>query len=146
MTFLYLLPPSLKSHGFGCIWAHEICSGDNEERAIVVVSMNEIAYVVQAWLPLLVRQQVDAPQYRKGYIASSVLFFLLIPTALYLRCLHYRERRRATEHMAWSRSVLYSKHRVLQLSCIGKWLCFPQNPKQCAALHYHHRNVNATLW
>src|SRR5436305_2161 len=34
-------------------WAHEICASDNEERAIVVGSMNEMAYVLQAWLPLI---------------------------------------------------------------------------------------------
>lgn len=47
-------------------WAHELCSEDNEERAIVVATMNEMAYVLQAWLPLIVWQQVDAPEYRKG--------------------------------------------------------------------------------
>lgn len=49
-------------------WAHEICSDDTEERALVTGTMNEMAYDIQTWLPLLVWQQVDAPQYRKGYI------------------------------------------------------------------------------
>ncbi|EOO00250.1 putative pantothenate transporter protein [Phaeoacremonium minimum UCRPA7] len=44
-------------------WAHEICTADNEERAIVTATMNEMAYVLQAWLPLIVWQQVDAPRY-----------------------------------------------------------------------------------
>ena len=46
-----------------CRWAHEICSDDNEERAIVTGSMNQMAYVVQIWLPLLIWQQIDAPMY-----------------------------------------------------------------------------------
>lgn len=29
-------------------WANEICSADNEERALVVALMNDFAYVVQA--------------------------------------------------------------------------------------------------
>jgi ACS family pantothenate transporter-like MFS transporter len=53
--------------------------------------MNEIAYVLQAWLPLIVWQQVDAPEYRKGFITVSCLSFMLIVTALTIRVLHTRE-------------------------------------------------------
>ena len=77
--------------GLCMAWAHEICSGDNEERALVVGSMNEMAYVLQAWLPLIVWQQVEAPEYRKGYITVSCLSFMLIVTALVIRVLHARE-------------------------------------------------------
>ncbi|THC96269.1 hypothetical protein EYZ11_004262 [Aspergillus tanneri] len=82
--------------GFGlsglCMaWAHEICSEDNEERALVVGSMNEMAYVFQAWLPQVVWQQVDAPQYRKGFIAVSVISTLMIAAAIATRELQYRE-------------------------------------------------------
>ncbi|KAI1767706.1 MFS general substrate transporter [Hypoxylon sp. FL1150] len=54
--------------GLTFAWAHEICSDDNEERALVVATMNEMAYVVQSWLPLIIWQQVDGPQYHKGFI------------------------------------------------------------------------------
>ncbi|KAL5380619.1 hypothetical protein DPSP01_007683 [Paraphaeosphaeria sporulosa] len=77
--------------GLCMAWAHEICTHDNEERAIVIASMNEVAYVLQAWLPLIVWQQVDAPEYRKGYITVSCLSFMLIVTALTIRVLHARE-------------------------------------------------------
>lgn len=72
-------------------WAHEICTHDNEERAIVIGTMNEMAYVLQAWLPLIVWQQVEAPEYRKGYITVSCLSFMMIVTALVIRVLHARE-------------------------------------------------------
>jgi ACS family pantothenate transporter-like MFS transporter len=72
-------------------WAHEICTHDNEERAIVVAAMNEMAYVLQAWLPLLVWRQVEAPQYRKGFITVAFLSAALIATALSIRLLHARE-------------------------------------------------------
>jgi ACS family pantothenate transporter-like MFS transporter len=80
-------------------WAHEICTYDNEERAIVVAAMNEMAYVLQAWLPLLVWRQVEAPQYRKGFITVTFLSALLIATALTIRLLHAREmaQRRASK-------------------------------------------------
>ncbi|KAL4894896.1 pantothenate transporter [Aspergillus ambiguus] len=82
--------------GFGlsglCMaWAHEICSNDNEERALVVGTMNEMAYVFQAWLPLVVWQQVDAPRYNKGFIAVTIMSVLLIVTTLTIRALQQKE-------------------------------------------------------
>ncbi|KAL0258621.1 hypothetical protein SLS55_006118 [Diplodia seriata] len=74
-------------------WAHEICAGDNEERAIVIGSMNQMAYVIQAWLPLIVWRQTDAPQYRKGFITVAVIGGpLLICSALATLVLHNREK------------------------------------------------------
>lgn len=72
-------------------WAHEICASDNEERAIVTAAMNEMAYVVQAWLPLLVWQQVDAPRYHKGFVTVACLSVCIIVTAFGTRWLHKRE-------------------------------------------------------
>ncbi|KAF2015865.1 pantothenate transporter [Aaosphaeria arxii CBS 175.79] len=77
--------------GLCMAWAHEICTRDNEERAIVIGSMNEMAYVLQAWLPLIVWQQVEAPQYRKGFITITFLSAALIVTAFTIRTLHTRE-------------------------------------------------------
>ena len=75
-------------------WAHEICSEDNEERSLVIGSMNEMAYVFQAWLPLVVRQQVDGPEYRKGFITVTVLSVILIISTFVVRFLHNREKLR----------------------------------------------------
>lgn len=74
-------------------WCHEICADDNEERALVAATMNEMAYVFQAWLPLVVWQQVEAPEYRKGFITVSCISTVLIITALLLRSLHQRQIR-----------------------------------------------------
>jgi hypothetical protein len=77
----------------GChSWAHEICSDDNEERSLVIGSMNEMAYVFQAWLPLIVWQQVDAPKYQKGYITVTILSILLIVFTFIIRFLHQKEK------------------------------------------------------
>lgn len=83
--------------GLCMAWAHEICSGDNEERAIVIASMNEMAYVLQAWLPLLVWQQVDAPQYRKGFITITALSIALIIVGIGTKILHEKQRRRSVD-------------------------------------------------
>ena len=79
--------------GLCMAWAHEICSDDNEERAIVIASMNEMAYVMQAWLPLVVWQQVEAPEYRKGFITTTFLSAGMIATAFIIRKLWKREQR-----------------------------------------------------
>ncbi|CEN60857.1 hypothetical protein ASPCAL07529 [Aspergillus calidoustus] len=54
-------------------WAQEICSDDNEERALVVATMNTMSHVFQAWLPQIVWQQVDAPKYRSGFICCAAM-------------------------------------------------------------------------
>ncbi|KAH8695134.1 pantothenate transporter [Talaromyces proteolyticus] len=74
-------------------WAHEICSDDNEERALTIGTMNEMAYVFQAWLPLIVWQQVDAPRYHKGFITSIVMSSILLVSTFVVRDLHHREDR-----------------------------------------------------
>ncbi|KAE8162968.1 pantothenate transporter [Aspergillus tamarii] len=72
-------------------WMHEICAEDNEERALVAGSMNEIANMVQAWLPLLIWQQVEAPEYPKGYPASIGIAVAMLATAMAIRHLQRRE-------------------------------------------------------
>lgn len=60
----------------------------------MIASMNEMAYVVQAWLPLIVWQQVDAPQYQKGFITVSCLSVVLIISTFAVRFLWKREKLR----------------------------------------------------
>jgi MFS transporter, ACS family, pantothenate transporter len=79
--------------GLTFAWAHEICSDDNEERALVTGAMNEMAYVFQAWLPLIIWQQVEAPRYPKGYPTMIALSVALIAIAFVIRHLHQREER-----------------------------------------------------
>lgn len=75
-------------------WANEICSDDSEERAITVAAMNEIAYIFQIWLPLIVWRQTDAPRYYIGYVTSAVISVFLIIAAFVVRMLHKRELKR----------------------------------------------------
>ncbi|KAF5489585.1 Pantothenate transporter liz1 [Colletotrichum siamense] len=79
--------------GLTFAWAHEICSDDNEERALVTGAMNQMAYVFQAWLPLVIWQQVEAPAYPKGYPSMVALSIVLIGIAFVIRFLHKREIR-----------------------------------------------------
>ncbi|QIW98660.1 hypothetical protein AMS68_004178 [Peltaster fructicola] len=73
-------------------WAHEICADDTEERAFVTGTMNEMAYVFQAWLPLLIWKQTDAPRYFKGTLTMVPFNLGMMITALTIRHLHRREQ------------------------------------------------------
>ncbi|CAK7226534.1 hypothetical protein SCUCBS95973_006232 [Sporothrix curviconia] len=77
--------------GLTFAWAHEICKEDNEERALVTGAMNEMAYVFQAWLPLLIWQTEDAPKYHKGTTTMIFVAAALIATSFVIRFLHRRE-------------------------------------------------------
>jgi MFS transporter, ACS family, pantothenate transporter len=53
--------------------------------------MNDSAYIVGVWLVLIIWQQVDAPQYRKGFITASVFSAGAIVLVLVVRTLAKRE-------------------------------------------------------
>lgn len=67
--------------------------------------MNEMAYVLQAWLPLIVWQQIDAPQYQKGFITVTVLSLILIITAFVVRELDCKERARSENEYVMLRAA-----------------------------------------
>ncbi|KAK5996396.1 Pantothenate transporter liz1 [Cladobotryum mycophilum] len=79
--------------GLTFAWAHEICAGDNEERALVTGAMNQMAYVIQAWLPLIIWQQVEAPRYPKGYPTMIGMAVGMVGTALLIKYITIREGR-----------------------------------------------------
>ncbi|KAI0265164.1 MFS general substrate transporter [Gloeopeniophorella convolvens] len=50
-------------------WANQICADDQQERALVLASMNMWNNVVNAWWPLVFYPATDAPRFHKGMIA-----------------------------------------------------------------------------
>lgn len=94
-SYHLLLPPSLESNAN--IPPSEICSADAEERAIVLGIMNAFGYAVNAWLPYLVFPAVDAPEFHKGFIFSSVMFVAQAAITWAVWWMHRRElRQKAT--------------------------------------------------
>ncbi|KAK0702408.1 major facilitator superfamily domain-containing protein [Lasiosphaeris hirsuta] len=77
--------------GMSYAWAHEITSADSEERALVTAAMNQMASVVQAWLPLLVWRVTEAPRYFKGFVTMTVLWVFVIVIVFVIRHLQKRE-------------------------------------------------------
>lgn len=77
-------------------WAHDICSDDNEERALVIGTMNEMAYVVQAWLPNIIWLETDAPAFHKGFVTMVFIAAALIVTTFVVRHLAKRDKAMGT--------------------------------------------------
>lgn len=69
--------------------------------------MNEMAYVLQAWLPLIVWQQVDAPEYRKGFITVTFLSVALIGVGIATKKLHRRQIARCVRLLQIKLSCLF---------------------------------------
>ncbi|KAF5569534.1 transporter [Fusarium phyllophilum] len=84
-------------HGAGPLilsWINEICSADTEKRALIVAIANDLAYVVQAVVPMFMWRTTDFPAARKGYTYSTILQVLLILETAFIQLLLWRDRRK----------------------------------------------------
>ncbi|KAM5539259.1 hypothetical protein V8D89_007132 [Ganoderma adspersum] len=75
-------------------WANELTGNDNEKRAFVVASCNMFAYVVQAWLPILIFPQVEQPRVFKGNVTTAGINFGMMCFAMLTLYLSKRDQRR----------------------------------------------------
>jgi hypothetical protein len=71
-------------------WANELCAGDNEERAIVISSMNGFQYAVAAWLPIVIFPQTMAPTFRYGFPGTFGLVIAALVAIVAIQMLHAR--------------------------------------------------------
>lgn len=74
-------------------WANEVCADDNEQRALVIGSMNGFQYAVAAWLPILTFPQLESPTFRKGFPTSFGLVIAAILCVLVIQLFVVREQR-----------------------------------------------------
>ncbi|KUJ16369.1 pantothenate transporter liz1 [Mollisia scopiformis] len=77
-------------------WANEVCAGDNEERALVISSMNGMQYAVAAWLPIVIFPQTEAPTFRRGFPATFGFVIAALIVIVIIQLLALRERRQKT--------------------------------------------------
>ncbi|KAI8160170.1 hypothetical protein K4K49_003220 [Colletotrichum sp. SAR 10_70] len=78
-------------------WANEVCAGDNEERALVISSMNGMQYAVDAWLPIVIFPQTMAPSFRRGFPATFGFIIAAIIAVISIRLLLLREQKKNPE-------------------------------------------------
>ncbi|KAH9885787.1 MFS general substrate transporter [Cubamyces lactineus] len=76
-------------------WANELSGHDNEKRSFIVASCNMFAYVVQAWLPIVIFPQVEQPRVFKGNVATACINFSMMVFAMATYLLSRRDERRA---------------------------------------------------
>jgi ACS family pantothenate transporter-like MFS transporter len=57
----------------------------------VVASSNLLAGAVQAWLSLIIWQQVDAPRYHKGFVTLPFITAAFMVTALVIRAFYEKK-------------------------------------------------------
>ena len=75
-------------------WANEVCAGNNEERAIVISSMNGFQYAVAAWLPIVIFPQTMAPTFRYGFPGTFGLVIAALIAVVGIQLLHLRSQRK----------------------------------------------------
>ncbi|KAI0952598.1 hypothetical protein AcV7_008346 [Taiwanofungus camphoratus] len=62
----YLAGASYSGQATTFAWANQICADDDQERAVVLASMNMWNNVINAWWPLVFYPATDAPKFKKG--------------------------------------------------------------------------------
>ena len=70
----------------------DLTAHDLQLRAITTGFMNSFDFVWVSWWPLVFYPVTDAPNYRKGYIASLVTGCLTIPVIIAIALLERRGR------------------------------------------------------
>ncbi|KAF9074172.1 major facilitator superfamily domain-containing protein, partial [Rhodocollybia butyracea] len=94
----YMIPITGGLSGIILAWANELTGYDSEKRAFVVASCNMWAYVMQAWLPIVIFPQEEQPRrvrVLKGNIATACINFSMMLFALITYVLQRRDERRA---------------------------------------------------
>ncbi|KAL4265575.1 MFS transporter superfamily protein [Pleurotus pulmonarius] len=88
----YLAGASYAGQATTFAWANQICADDDQERGVVLASMNMWNNVINAWWPLVFYPATDAPRFTKGmYAMIGVAVATLAATAL-VWALERRER------------------------------------------------------
>ncbi|KAF7318451.1 MFS general substrate transporter [Mycena chlorophos] len=96
LAYFWLIMLGAASGALSLNWVSEICSDDNELRAITVALSNDLAYVVTAVAPNFVWKTTSFPRALEGYhwsIGMQILSCALLWTFLILRLL-WRDRQK----------------------------------------------------
>ncbi|KAH9482822.1 Pantothenate transporter FEN2 [Psilocybe cubensis] len=75
-------------------WANQICADDDQERAVVLASMNMWNNAVNAWWSIVFYPATDAPKFRKGMIAMICVALATLGITWLVYALERREWRR----------------------------------------------------
>ncbi|KAJ6783206.1 hypothetical protein PWT90_01246 [Aphanocladium album] len=88
----YLLGTTYAPQALWYSWMADVTAHDVQLRAITTGWMNSFDFAFVTWWPLIFFPVTDAPDYRKGYIASLVAGAAVIPFILLIAHLERRDR------------------------------------------------------
>ncbi|KAF9815561.1 hypothetical protein IEO21_04561 [Rhodonia placenta] len=89
----YLAGASYTGQATTFTWANQICADDDQERAIVLASMNMWNNAVNAWWPLIFYPATDAPKFRKGMWAMIGTGVATLMVTFFVWYMEQREKR-----------------------------------------------------
>uniref|UniRef100_A0A8H8CL24 MFS general substrate transporter n=1 Tax=Psilocybe cubensis TaxID=181762 RepID=A0A8H8CL24_PSICU len=90
----YLAGASYAGQATTFAWANQICADDDQERAVVLASMNMWNNAVNAWWSIVFYPATDAPKFRKGMIAMICVALATLGITWLVYALERREWRR----------------------------------------------------
>ncbi|KAK1710689.1 major facilitator superfamily transporter [Colletotrichum lupini] len=89
----YLMGTTYAPQALWYSWMADLTAHDLQLRAITTGFMNSFDFAFVTWWPLIFYPVTDAPNYRKGYIASLVTGALTVPVILLIAYLERRGRK-----------------------------------------------------
>lgn len=89
----YLLGTTFAPQALWYSWMADVTAHDLQLRAITTGFMNSFDFAFVTWWPLIFYPVTDAPDFEKGYIASLVTGFLVIPLIGVIATLEKRDRK-----------------------------------------------------
>lgn len=92
----YLLGTTYAPQALWYSWMADLTGHDLQLRAITTGFMNSFDFAFVTWWPLIFYPVTDAPNYRKGYVASLATGVLTIPVILLIARLEAHGRRKGT--------------------------------------------------
>ncbi|TVY13215.1 Pantothenate transporter liz1 [Lachnellula arida] len=92
----YLLGTTYAPQALWYSWMADVTAHDFQLRAITTGFMNSFDFAFTTWWPLIFYPVTDAPNYRKGYVASLVTGSLILPLVFAIAYLEKRGLRNGT--------------------------------------------------
>ncbi|KAF7305086.1 MFS general substrate transporter [Mycena kentingensis (nom. inval.)] len=77
-------------------WANEIAKDDDQERGVILASMNMMSNAFNAWWSIVFFPANEAPRWRRGMISIIVLVPIMIILTVGARVLQLRDQKQAT--------------------------------------------------
>jgi len=72
------------------VWYTDLIPHDHEMRGFVIAASNMFSYIMSIWYTTAVWRTIDAPRFKPGFIAASVLGVAMVSLTLILRVLQQR--------------------------------------------------------